>query len=454
MNPRELAERVLELAAGRGEAEVVVQRERSGLARFAASEVHQPTLVDDTVVQLRLVRDGRVGTAGSNRIEADGLAALVERAEAVVASATPDPEFAGLPGPAPLPEVAGFDEATALLAPDDLARLAAGAIEAAGLLSAYGYVTSGACELAVASSTGLRAAQRFTDAAAITIAAADGRSGYAAQSASAVAAIDPAAVAREAAATAELTRAAGALEPGTYRAVLGPYAVAELLHWFALDTFNGLAFVEERGYLAGRLGEQVFDPGISIWDDALDTRGLPKAFDFEGTPKQRVALVEAGVARGVVWDRAAAARAGGTVRSTGHAGSPADRSFGPLPLALSVAPGEAESTDELAALVGDGIHVTRLHYLGIVDPREGILTGMTRDGTFRIRNGARAEPLVNLRFTVRVPEVLAEVPGLTRELTLVNLSDFYAERYAFGALVPGLATARFAVTGSGSGPGL
>ena len=128
--------------------------------------------------------------------------------------------------------------------------------------------------------------------------------------------------------------------------------------------------------------------------------------------------------------------------------------FGPLPSALSVTPGEAESVDELAGLVGEGIYVTRLHYLGIVNPREGVITGMTRDGTFRIRGGRIAEPLVNLRFTVAVPELLSEVLGLTRERRLVNQSQFYDERYPQGVLCPALATARFNVTGSGSGPGL
>jgi len=55
---------------------------------------------------------------------------------------------------------------------------------------------------------------------------------------------------------------------------------------------------------------------------------------------------------------------------------------------------------------------------------------------------------------VTVPELLADVPGLTREVALVNGSDFYGERYPFGALVPALATASFNVTGSGSKPGL
>jgi hypothetical protein len=37
---------------------------------------------------------------------------------------------------------------------------------------------------------------------------------------------------------------------------------------------------------------------------------------------------------------------------------------------------------------------------------------------------------------------------------LVNASDFYGERYPIGALVPGIATTYFNVTGVGSTPGI
>jgi predicted Zn-dependent protease len=169
-------------------------------------------------------------------------------------------------------------------------------------------------------------------------------------------------------------------------------------------------------------------------------------------PKRRVQLVEEGVARGVVWDRASAARAG--AEATGHAGPAQVRPWGPIPQALVLAPGESESVEELAELVGDGIYVTRVHYVNPVSEREGILTGMTRDGTFRIRGGRIAEPLVNHRFTLSMPDLLADVPGLTRERLLVNQSDFYDERYPFGTLVPSLATGCFSMTGAGSSPGL
>ena len=258
--------------------------------------------------------------------------------------------------------------------------------------------------------------------------------------------------AREALAKAERTRGAVELEPGRYRAVLEPYALADLLYWFSFDTMNGLGFLEERSFFSGRVGERAFDPKLTMVDDALDPRGLPRSFDFEGVPKQRTPLVEEGVIRGPVWDRATAARAGR--ESTGNGLPASARAYGPVPTNLVLSPGEAESTEELAELVGDGIYVTRVHYLSVVSQREGVITGMTRDGTFRIRDGKVAEPLVNLRFTVALPDVLAELPGLTVETRLVNASDFYDDRWAYGNRVPAIATASFNVTGVGSAPGL
>jgi predicted Zn-dependent protease len=108
----ELAQRALAAADG-DEAEVVVQSERSGFARFADSEVHQPTLIENAVVQLRVVRDGRVGSALTNRIEGDAFRELARRAAEAADLAPPDPDFPGLAKSEPFPEVGAYDEETA-----------------------------------------------------------------------------------------------------------------------------------------------------------------------------------------------------------------------------------------------------------------------------------------------------------------------------------------------------
>jgi PmbA protein len=452
VNALDVAKAALDAAGG--EAEAVAHVESSGLARFAGSEVHQPTLIENAMVTLRVVHGNRVGVATTNKIDPPGLVELVRRAADAAQSAPPDESFPGLAPPADPPEVEGYDEETAALGPGDQARLAAAAIDAGDDVPVYGFFTSAVSELAVVSSTGLSVHQRMTDATALVVAADENGSGYAEQTAWRASGIDPTAIAREAEQKAQRTRGAAEIDPGVYRAVLEPYAFAELLETFSRDSFGALGLLDKRSYFAERLGQTVFDEKISIADDALDPRGLPKAFDFEGTPKRRVQLVEAGVARTVVWDRATAAQAGDGAESTGHAPPAELRDWGPLPSALSVSPGDAESVEELAELVGDGLYITRLHYLGVVHPREGVITGMTRDGTFRIRDGKIAEPLVNLRFTVAVPDLLRDVLGLTNKVALVNSQNFYGERYPYGVMAPAVASESLTVTGVGSKPGI
>ncbi len=122
--------------------------------------MHQPTLIENVVVNLRVVRDGRVGSAQTNRLDDDGLSALARRARRGRGRARrAEPGFPGLARPEPVPEVEGYDEATAALEPEDLARLARAAIDAGSPSPVYGFVTSGASEIAVVSTTGIAVEQ-------------------------------------------------------------------------------------------------------------------------------------------------------------------------------------------------------------------------------------------------------------------------------------------------------
>jgi PmbA protein len=448
----ELAEVAIK-AAEADEADAVAHVEQSGFARFAASEVHQPTLIRDESITLRVVRDGKVGCAITNRTDGDGVRAAARRAAEAADSAKADPAFAGLQPRADLPEVEGFDEATAALTPEEQAAAASAAIEAAGDYGLYGYFTSAVTELGIVSTTGQAARQMMTDASVLAIAATDEESGYAEATSWKASDLDPAGVAREAVEKAARTKGAVEIEPGTHPAVLEPYAFSELLWYFGFSSLNGLACLEGRSYFSGRIGEHVFHESFNLVDDGLAPLGLPKAFDFEGVPKQRVTIVENGVAKDVVWDRRTAKRSGDGRQSTGHALSAPAQGFGALPLNMAVTGGDA-TRDELVERIGEGIYVTRLHYLGVVDPREGIITGMTRDGTFKIEGGKVTKPLVNLRFTTSFPKVVENLVGLGSDVELVNRSDFYDERYPFGTLVPTVATSAFTIVGTGSGPGL
>src|SRR5204863_3107309 len=138
----------------------------------------------------------------------------------------------------------------------------------------------------------------------------DDSSGFAERAAIDATALDVEALAREAVETAARGHAPRAVEPGEYAVVLQAYAVEEMLTYLAYMGLGAQAVQQGRSFLNGRFGERLVAPGVELWDDGHDPRGLPVAFDVEGVPKQRVTFFQQGVARDVVYDRETAARDG------------------------------------------------------------------------------------------------------------------------------------------------
>ena len=71
-----------------------------------------------------------------------------------------------------------------------------------------------------------------------------------------------------------------------------------------------------------------------------------------------------------------------------------------------IMPGDGKSLDELIAGVEDGVLITRLWYLRMVQPESLLYTGLTRDGTFAIKDGKIAGPVKNFRFNETPVNVL------------------------------------------------
>ncbi|WP_205699018.1 TldD/PmbA family protein [Conexibacter sp. SYSU D00693] len=452
--PLELADRALG-HLGDEDGQATVTRERSLLARFARSRPTQATQVEDLTVHVLVLHDGHPGTATTNRTDDEALRDAAARAKAAAAAAR---RAAGAPGdhpglPAPpatdAPEHAGFDAATAQLD-------AASAGAALGLafercaehgVEAFGAWTAGDVATALASSRGVRASDRVTDAHMKVIARdAEGRSGWGAQTAVAAADVDPDWVARRA--LEKLPREAPIeLGPGSYDVVLDRDAVGGLLEFLGWLAFDGLAHIEGRGAFDGKLGSAVAAPSITITDDPFARGTLPRAFDLEGTPKAPLALVDGGVARAVVHDSRSAARAGDGARSTGHALAPGGAPGGPMPTNLALAPGDAADEHVLAAPIERGLYVNRLWYLNVVHPKQVLLTGTTRDGTFLIEDGRITRPVRDVRFTDSVLRLLSETEQLGAAPALTTEGDFYGRRFAMGTLAVPLRARGLRVTG-------
>jgi predicted Zn-dependent protease len=269
----------------------------------------------------------------------------------------------------------------------------------------------------VANSLGVWAYGATTNAEINTVIMSDTSSGYASAFALDVNDLHFEAVGREALDKCLSSQNPRALDPGEYTVILEPYAVQDFVQMMSHTGFSAVALQEGRSFMAGKMGQQIVDPRVSIWDDGLDAGGIPLPFDYEGVPKRRVDFIREGVARGVVYDSYHAGKEEG-VESTGHA-LPAPNTFGPFPLNTFFGPGEGALQDMIAG-TARGIYVTRFHYTRPVEPAKVIITGMTRDGTFLIENGEIAHPVKNLRFTQSYLAALNNLQDVGRDTRLLR----------------------------------
>jgi predicted Zn-dependent protease len=208
---------------------------------------------------------------------------------------------------------------------------------------------------------------------------------------------------------------AGHVDPGTYPVVLMPLAVGEMVEMLSYMGFGAKDVLNGESFFVDRQGKPVAAPIVSTVDDVAHPRSLGPAFDMEGVWRQRVAIIDGGVANQPVYDTRTAAEAGTT--TTGHASG--SQEYGPYPANLHIVPGD-QTTDGLVAGIERGLLVRRFWYVNVVNQRETILTGMTRDGLFLIEDGAVKRPVHNLRFTQNVLDGLSGCSGVGADLACLS----------------------------------
>jgi predicted Zn-dependent protease len=272
-----------------------------------------------------------------------------------------------------------------------------------------------------------------------------------------LAGIDGAALGARAAAKAIASAEPIELPPGHYEVVLEPTAVADILEGVAAAGFNAKLVNERRSFV--RLGEDQFDPSITLVDDPL---AIGLAYDDEGTPRQRLVLVDRGTTVSLTHDRRSAAESGAA--ATGHAvempfaWGPSARHLGLLPsgdgerVAHEVdGPIADSSVAELVAGVERGVLVSDFWYTRMLDPRTLAVTGLTRNGVWLIEDGHVTSPLRNFRFTQSYAQALmpGNVKAVGRTATPVPGDTYTATAPRWSC--PAVHLASWNVTGGASG---
>ena len=253
----------------------------------------------------------------------------------------------------------------------------------------------------------------------ITMLAADS-SGWQKASSPDVANLDPLALAEIAAQKARVSAKPREIPAGKYTVILEPAAVLDIVGFMFWD-YSGMAILDQRSFLTGRIGTKLFGDNITISDDVAHPLQSGSPFDGEGMQRQRVDLVENGIVKRVVYARATAERMKraeyrnkvGPVEATGH-GFALPNEMGEMPLNIVfAAPQDPQTVEQMIASTERGVLVTRLWYIREVEPYEKMLTGMTRDGTFYVENGRVQGGVRNFRFNESLIHMLSNLEAMS-----------------------------------------
>ncbi len=124
----------------------------------------------------------------------------------------------------------------------------------------------------------------------------------------------------------ELAETVVPVRTGNLPVIFTPKGVAMTLLAPLQAALSGKTVLEGASPLAGKLGDTLFDPGFSLFDDArVPGRPSSAPIDGEGVPTRRTALIDRGRVNAFYYDLQTAGRAG--VESTGNG----QRGLGSLP---------------------------------------------------------------------------------------------------------------------------
>lgn len=405
MIPR-LLERI-HRAGARGD--LVAKQDETLVLELSDGALVRSALLRERGVNLRVLRDGRAGVAGSTDDDAEALVVA-----ALGAADQGPPAEVELPESRPTPRVLTRVPRAAAVAADELrflGQMVADRLAADGR-SVKVAVERGVGSVRVANSAGLDAGYETSLVAILAevvtkdgvtlrghVAGADLPEGAAIEGLvdglrrRLTWSVDEAEAPRGHLPVCFLSNAAAALVAPARTALLGRSAL------LGLSPF------------AQRIGQRAFDPGLTLVDDpTLDARPGSRPLDDEGIPSTRTLVVESGVVRGLLYDLETATRAG--TRSTGHARR---TTFGKPVTAWSnvvVEPGP-HSLEALLAMIEDGLLVESLVDEGVVGPAGGFTLPVAVG--WRVVKGAVVGRVRGAVIAGNAYELLARLRGIGRE---------------------------------------
>ncbi len=201
------------------------------------------------------------------------------------------------------------------------------------------------------------------------------------------------------------------VESGCYRVILKPYAVCDLLAAFS-SMFSADEAQKGTSLLAGKEGQTIASGIITLWDDPFDPVA-PRAFDGEGTPCVKKAVIENGKLMTLLHNLKTAKKV--KTETTGNASRrSAAAAVGVAPTVFRIEPGN-KNIDELYRELGDGLVIAELEGLHAgVDPVSGDFS--LKASGFLVKDGTVTQPVSNITIAGNFVTMMKDVVSVGNDL--------------------------------------
>ncbi|MFW6118174.1 MAG: TldD/PmbA family protein [Chloroflexota bacterium] len=215
----------------------------------------------------------------------------------------------------------------------------------------------------------------------------------------------------------EMAKKKAAVSTKLLPVIFTPLGVASALLSPLVLAFNGKSVVEGASPLKDKLGEQVFDKRLSLWDDATIAYGVGSyPFDAEGVSGQRLPLVTNGIVTNFLYDLQTAALAG--TQSTGN-GQRAGGGFPRPDISSLILSGGDVSFQAMVEDMKEGLIVEQL-----MGAEQGNLLGGDFGGNvllgYKVENGEIVGRVKDTMIAGNVYQVLKELLGIGQEARWVG----------------------------------
>lgn len=220
---------------------------------------------------------------------------------------------------------------------------------------------------------------------------------------------------------------------GKYKLVLGPAAIAEYLGFLSYCGSDGKTMELGSGiYTEDVVGRKVLSDKFTLFDDPNCYQAFAQQTDAYGIKRSKKALYEKGVHKGFLWSQQAADEYGK---------EPSGIELNNISLSMEGGDMDISSLDELLKMPRDRdiLYVPYLHYTGLVNPSEGLITGTTRFGALLLKKDGSVVCPFNVRITEKLEDVFGnKLVWISKNTESYNMSESYGRRQPVARIVPSL----------------